>query len=699
MTIEQYRSDFVQQIRIDAQSDGVTPDQEYVQETVDKLESVGELTDPFVEYFGQKGPKNALMKIDGYSIDPSDKSLIFFQSDFRNSEQPEVLIRTDLETRYKQMYAFLSACVEGTLANYCDESNEYVKIARDIQRRFAIKYINEGEDESIEKIKLIVFTNASLSTKIKSLEDEEFQGRKVERNIWSLERFYEIDALGLEREPVEINTADFGIPGIPCLKAEMSDGLDYDAYLAILPGKFLSDIYYKFGSRLLEGNVRAFLSNKGKINQGIRKTILTEPTKFFTYNNGIACTAEAVGFSEANGELCITSFRDFQIINGGQTTASLTSAFLKDKSELSNIFVPMKLTVIRNTDQYDDMVQKISRYANSQNKVTDADFFSNHPFHVEFEKLSKRIIAPAAQHSITQTMWYYERSRGKYNQEMFKMRDSERVAFQTKFPKNQVIKKEELGKYYNTVAMKPYIVTRGAVKNMAEFAKTVDDIWTNRRQEINDDFFKRQVCAAIMFRETDRMVGNAPWYQTGGFKSQVIPYTIAKILSSIPKGWSMDWDRIWKEQSMYPALVREVEIVSKMANDFIQNSNGALVSEYAKREATWEAFERAPYEPKEEFYSSLINSAVIEERKTAASKDRQVDLDLDVESEIFKLGGPYWRNLLKEGQERRILGPMDVGLLKVACSIDTSHPMIPSPKQAKEIWKIRERLGKNGVLI
>lgn len=699
MDIEQYRSDFIQQVRINAQSLGVTPDEEFVQETVDKLETMGELTDPFIQYFGQRGPKNAMMKIDGYSIDPSDKSLIFFQSDFRNSDTPEILIRTDLETRYKQMSAFLAACSDGTLANYCDDSNEYVKVARDIERRLAIKYVNEGEDESIEKIKLIVFTNASLSTKIKNLEDEEFLGRKVERDIWSLERFFELDALGVEREPVEIVAKDFGIAGIPCLKAEMSKGLDYDAYLAIVTGKFLSDIYYKFGSRLLEGNVRAFLSNKGKINQGIRRTILEEPTKFFTYNNGIACTAESITIERGDQGPAITSMRDFQIINGGQTTASLTSAFLKDKSQLENIFVPMKLTVIRSTEQYDEMVQKISRFANSQNKVTDADFFSNHPFHVEFEKLSKRIVAPAAHGSVTQTMWYYERSRGKYNQEMFKMKDSERAAFQTKYPKNQVIKKEELGKYYNTIAMKPYLVARGAVKNMAEFAKIVDDIWQNRRQEINDAFFRKQVCAAIIFRETDKMVGDAPWYQTGGFKSQVIPYTIAKILFSIPEGWCLDWDKIWHDQSMYSSLTKEVEIVSKMANDFIQDSHGALVSEYAKRDATWDAFKKMPYQPQPDFLKSLINAKVAQEKEAAAAKDKNLDIDLDVESEIFKLGGPYWRKLLQEGQERQILGPMDVGLLKVACSIDTARPMIPTPKQAKEIWKLRERLGKNGVLI
>ena len=302
MELDQYRIDFVQQLRVNAQAWGYTPDEEFTREMVERLEAMEEIVDPFIQYFGQKGPGNILMKIDGYSIDPSDKSLILFQSDFRNTEEAGNITQTDLENAYKRMMAFLSCSLEGKLSNYCDESNEYVKVADDLKRRFAIKYVNDGEDESIEKIKLIVFTNASMSSRIKNLEDGEFQGRKVERIIWSIERLFELDSSGLDREAVEIVAEDFGLDGIPCLKAELSEGLDYDAYLAIMPGKFLSDIYYKYGSRLLEGNVRAFLSNRGKINQGIRRTILTEPTKFFTYNNGIACTAESIVLDRnANG--------------------------------------------------------------------------------------------------------------------------------------------------------------------------------------------------------------------------------------------------------------------------------------------------------------------------------------------------------------------------------------------------------------
>lgn len=225
----------------------------------------------------------------------------------------------------------------------------------------------------------------------------------------------------------------------------MVDNIDYDAYLAIVPGEFLHKIYYDHGPHLLEGNVRAFLSNRGKINRGIRNTIRTEPTKFFTYNNGIACTAAKITLSPDGHK--IVEIEDLQIINGGQTTASLTSAVLKDKLSLDNIFVPMKMTVVKN-DDYDTMIQNISKYANSQNTVTDADFFSNHPFHRTLATLSTHTPAPAKDGSLHGTYWYYERSRGKYEQEQFKLyKKSDIENFKKKYPKCQVHIRKNNEKY------------------------------------------------------------------------------------------------------------------------------------------------------------------------------------------------------------------------------------------------------------
>ena len=115
-------------------------------------------------------------------------------------------------------------------------------------------------------------------------------------DLWPIDRLFELETAGNEEE-IEIDfESEFNSEGIPCIKGNIGSNLDYEAYLGIIPGKLLADIYISYGSRVLEGNVRAFLGTKSAkgVNNGIKKTINTEPDHFFTYNNGIAVTASSV---------------------------------------------------------------------------------------------------------------------------------------------------------------------------------------------------------------------------------------------------------------------------------------------------------------------------------------------------------------------------------------------------------------------
>src|SRR3546814_5049388 len=66
--------------------------------------------------------------------------------------------------------------------------------------------------------------------------------------------------------------------------------------------------------------------------------------------------------------LAITRVVDLQIVNGGQTTASLFHTRKRDKADLSQIFVQLKLSVIDSL-QSETVVPRISEYANTQNRV------------------------------------------------------------------------------------------------------------------------------------------------------------------------------------------------------------------------------------------------------------------------------------------------------------------------------------------
>ena len=142
----------------------------------------------------------------------------------------------------------------------------------------------------------------------------------------------------------------------------------------MIPAEVIAQIYDRFGSRLLEGNVRSFLSTKVKVNKGIRNTIINEPEMFFAYNNGISATATDAEFRKTEHGLQLISANDLQIVNGGQTTASLLMAKIKDKADLANVYVQMKLSVVSPTTA-DSVIPLIARYANSQNQISDADFF------------------------------------------------------------------------------------------------------------------------------------------------------------------------------------------------------------------------------------------------------------------------------------------------------------------------------------
>src|SRR5690606_15569568 len=197
----------------------------------------------------------------------------------------------------------------------------------------------------------------------------------VTMNVWDLTRLYKFIASGQTREELVIDFAeDFGSP-VPLLKAS-EESAHFDSYIGVISGTQLAAIYDKWGARLLEANVRSFLQARGKVNSGIRRTILQEPAMFFSYNNGLTATAEDVEIADMGEGLLLMSARNFQIVNGGQTTASLHAARKAAEQQLKNIFVQMKLTVVPSS-QAEEVVLLISEYANSQNKVSAADFFAN----------------------------------------------------------------------------------------------------------------------------------------------------------------------------------------------------------------------------------------------------------------------------------------------------------------------------------
>lgn len=746
---EEYKSEFLESLRADSAISGSDTVDEFLTRTLGMLVDYDEIQDPQRIGCGDKRCSgNHVMRADGYCFDETDHSLVLVISDFQDSHDTDNLTMSRVDDLYWRMYYFLNEICNGRMEDYFDDSDDILKVARLIRKRMNAP---ADDPEQILKVKLYIITNKDLSpdllnqnlleTKIrktkgqksvkttKKIKKSDFEGKPLEINLWSPERFYEKEK-SLNNDPIVIDfETDYHSVGIPCIKGNIGENLGYEAYIAIIPGKLLADIYINHGSKVLEGNVRAFLGTSGSksVNSGIRRTINNEPNKFFTYNNGIATTAADVETQEIDGQLYITKIVDLQIINGGQTTASLAEAVLKKtNTELDGIFVPMKLTVIddRETENeegvrfYDQMVQAIAKYANSQNKVTAADLFSNDPFHIWMEKSSKRWLAPSAKYAIP-TGWYYERSRKRYQQELFKIRSVvDQKRFQAKFPKDQLITKEQLGMYLTTMAQRPHIVAKGKNFVIKEFNTIITQEYRANKAVFNEFYFKKCICAAIIYRTVDNYLETNKdsakkqtgfWYKAGGYKLDIVPYSVAKILHSIPKGYTLNWDYIWNHQMVSPAFMREIELVTKMTNDFICDSHGIIVTEYCKKEDTWVTFrDTVPYTPSDRFIDELMPEGLIKEQEESAQKEQKGVDDLKYVMQIIEPGAEYWQKLFVEGVKRGALKYSDQTWLKQAmefaskgdipCSSSGKVPY-KTMTMAKTVMEIKERLESLGIKI
>ena len=703
MEIEEYRKQFIDELRFNAEHEGTEPETQFIEKTLNDLEEIGELNDPIPMSVEMRGARNRILAFDAYAYDEADGALVLIASDFTNQrDTAPTLTNTRIEELYGRMLNFVEESVQGNISKYCDDSDPALLIANEFRKKIGKGMLST----EILRFKFFIISNATLSKQVKNLSKPDLLERPVELNVWTLERFFQTFASN-SSEIIEIDTVDFDCQGIQCLKADLGQGSEYDAYLGIVPGKFLADIYLKYGSKLLQGNVRAFLSVRGKVNKGIRDTIINHPENFFTFNNGIAIVARSVTFSPDGSR--IVHFKDPQIINGGQTTASLANAIIKKGARygMETLFVPMKLTVLNvendmseeQVEQYNTITKTISQCANSQNAVSDADFFSNHPFHVMMEKLSRKVMAPPVDGNPFQTIWFYERSRGKWEQEQMKLTVAQKKKFCEMHPKNQVIKKEKLAKCYNAILMNPNQVCQSSAINFNRFASVIEKIYEEQRDSINEDFFKKCVSSVILFDSLDSLVGKASWYPKGGNKAQIVPYTISKLMTLIPKGRDLDWHYIWQKQSLYPELAEELLKLAYVTHNFLMDqANGGIVRTISRTQAVWKNFQDYKYTLSDKFIDTLASMAENKAVAQSAKRAHKFNSDVDASVEVFKLGAQYWIKVYNDLVKETVLSYGDCSFIKGIADYIT-RGNLPTASQCKRLLKIVAKAEDKGYIM
>lgn len=568
MDIKEFAHEFIENVKMSVEMTGSDYDQELATSILEYMEDNGEVNAPEICSF-----QKTRSRVTAYDYNDEAESLDLFYLVKADSLLGKVN-NGKVQQGFNYLMAFFREAMNGQLFKNQEiaPSDEIVEVAKLVQS-------TKGQ---IKQLRIYVISDgltdpSAVPASVES-EDEEYV---IEYNVWDMQRVYQQHNIRAGKEKVEIDFPTTYNTELQCLKMS-EQNLFVDAYLAIIPGITLAKIYKQYQQVLLEKNVRTFLQFKGKVNKEIRKTLRTAPDMFFSYNNGISTTASEIETKEIDGMLYITRLYDWQIVNGGQTTASIAASLTDKDVDLSKVYVPMKISVIRDSEHDDEIIKSISVSANSQTAIKNSDFSANDPYLVDLEKYSRSEWVPNGNNKPI-CKWYFERTRGQYLDQLAQLNGFNEKSFKIEYPKKQKITKTDIAKYETIWKLKPYEVCRGAEKNYQSF---VNDI-KREKPTISPAYFKNVIAKGILFNTIDTIVKSK---NLGGYKANMNAYLMAAV-SFLSEG-NLDLTFIWEKQKVQQEVIDKVEQLIPMVWEHLtggtsggnQSSN---VGEWTKRPDCW----------------------------------------------------------------------------------------------------------------
>lgn len=688
---DSFYEELFQDIDATAEAEGIYKEDAFFEKVADLLEDAGEFAEAVRSYFH---PARGAMRVDGYCGDPLDSpvaqqagtgTLGLIILDFSQEPSVTTLTSAAMETNFKRLEKFLKSSLGESFRLGLEPSDPGFGLADLINTRWP----------KIGKINLYLLTNKRLSSRVQGKQQGSFQGRDVIYNVWDIRRLQNLVESGKEREPLYVDFRSLPTGPIPALLASSPDNKQR-VFLTALPGIDLATIYDHWGTRLLEANVRVFLQARSNVNKGIKKTLEEAPELFFSFNNGITATAESVETERNTDGLFITGMHDLQIVNGGQTTASVYAAY-KRHNDLSKVYVQMKLSEV-DESVAKELVPLISEYANSQNKVSAADFFANHPYHVRIEELSKRIYAPMKPDSFDQTKWYYERARGSYRDAQTYLSKAAKAKFIREYPKAQCFTKTDLAKYLMVWTDKGYMVNRGAQKNFAEFANDISAAWEEDDSQFDEYYFKCLIAKKIIFDTTNKIVQSREWYESGGYRSQHVVLAIGALSAAVNRmGKEVDFLSIWNQQSIDPLLTHALEQAADAAHTVLMKPGEGYrnISEWAKQKKCWDRVSSLDIDWDPDWIKTLLDKngngqkgthykKMMEQRTLSGSEARFL---------VLKQDAGFWKKVLDWSISEGEGSKDERDALRFAASSSSSKP---TEKQALILIGFMRRIRKSG---
>ncbi len=608
--LQQYAVNIQQDViaRADAAEEGALRAESFAELMFEHLVDAGEIDDGIVCQVDGRG-----IRCSGYYLsednDRLDLFLVIPYLDGTASTTP----KSDVDAAFRRLGTYLEKALAG-LHRQQEEALSGFDMSRAIWEA----------REDLGHVRLFVITDGLVT--IDQIQSRMLGSIEVSNHLWDLRRLHRAVSSGSNREPIHVDFAQMG-GRLRCVVAS-PEGSGYRCLLTIMPGNLLVEMYRQHGPRLLERNVRSFLQLRGKVNQGIRKTIMDEPQMFLAFNNGLSVTATGLRIEDiGDGTAELIAADDFQIVNGGQTTGSIFRAWRKDKVDATSLQVPVKITEILSDGDIEEIAPRISQSANNQNRVNMADFSSNHTFHRRMQELSRSIWAPPAGDMQRQSRWFYERARGQYHDALAENRtDAERRKWELIHPRRQLITKTDLAKFEHSWSQLPHIVSRGGQKCYLDFMDAVDK---RGGFEPDETYFQSAVAHAILFKQSERIVSKQKF---GGYRANIVTYLIAWLSHHTAK--RVNLDAIWARQELPLPLASFIESLSVHAHAHVTTPPGGQnVTEWCKKEVCWERFRETHIEIPSDVEAGLLSrgvtrtsgSASVLEEQISSAESEQVD--------------------------------------------------------------------------
>lgn len=643
----------------------------------DQLERAGVLESPVI-CFHEAGQGAAALKVNGYSVPDEERRLVIFVTlYFGPSDSITTINAADVETALRRLARFLKRAKDGLHENM-EPGLDPWRMAEAIH----------GLNGRVDKVQLLLLTNARIAMRGKTKWPTEVAGLRASYDVWDIERLRRLSESEAGYESVAIDLRQLSVGGLPAINVR-SQG--FQTWVTAFPGSLLAELYEEHGQRLLELNVRSYLQSKGKVNQGILETLRKKPANFMSYNNGITVVAESVEIGQLrDGSKGIVEIKGMQIVNGGQTTASIHRAVKDFEADLREVCVQGKITVVEPA-RFQEIVPLISQFSNTQNKVSVADLTANQQFHVGMERVSRREWTPDQQ-----SRWFYERTRGSY--QTAKAREgstqAKRREFERRNPPQQRFTKEDLARFENAWNSLPHLISRGAQKNFVHFMQSVGsrpDGWEPSTQE-----YRRAVAKGILFRAIHGIVRRTA--AITAYQINVAAYTAALLAERTAR--RIDLDRIWSEQGVSPALIATVERWAPVVFERLPEharKEGRHTEESFKSLACWEYMRQIDLVIPGDLAAELVSAVGIE---TAASPEaaRLSSSDHHNIAVCKELTDAQWLAIAKWGQEKENLQEWQRGLARsLAGYAAEGWKRDPSEKQAKHGARMVEAARAAGV--